>query len=437
MIYRTLAFFCLAAFVAIYLLKISLLIKRGIIKRPLYITEFVASKRAANVIFKSSTFIAWLIIAISVIDGKSYLPIMYKVLGVYLGLTADSIILFEFVHRLKKREKTKGIYSYSRNPLYLAFDLLYIGIALMYCNPLSIAAAAFMIVFFHVCILKEEKILRKESFEEFKAYREKTSRYYGFGKPSFKKILCAFYLILTIWCILYFATIVFYASIFLSWVWIWILIGLCSFTRFVMLKRDTDGISKKKIPIPIRMIYYSLYALGLISFIIIEINIFSAMTAKPKENLEYVIVLGAGLNGTTPSNTLRKRIEEGYEYMSDNPDTLLIASGGQGFGESISEAECIKRELVKKGIDENRIILEDKSTSTVENLKFSLEIIEDPNASVGIVTNSFHEYRAGVIAKKVGYRNSHPVPAITLLPVGIHYMLREYFGVVKMFLDFL
>ena len=106
MIYRTLAFFCLAAFVAIYLLKISLLIKRGIIKRPLYITEFVASKRAANVIFKSSTFIAWLIIAISVIDGKSYLPIMYKVLGVYLGLTADSIILFEFVHRLKKREKT-------------------------------------------------------------------------------------------------------------------------------------------------------------------------------------------------------------------------------------------------------------------------------------------------------------------------------------------
>ena len=116
------------------------------------------------------------------------------------------------------------------------------------------------------------------------------------------------------------------------------------------------------------------------------------MNAEPEPKLEYVIVLGAGLNGSTPSNTLKKRIEEGYIYMSENPDTILIASGGQGFKESISEAECIKRELVKMGISEDRIILEDRSTSTIENLKYSLMILGDPDAEVGIITNSFHEF---------------------------------------------
>ena len=121
--------------------------------------------------------------------------------------------------------------------------------------------------------------------------------------------------------------------------------------------------------------------------------------------------------------------------MSDNPDTMLIASGGQGFKESISEAECIKRELVKMGIPEDRIILEDRSRSTVEKLKYSLQIIKDKDARVGIITNSFHEYRAGIIAKDVGFTNAYPVPATTLMPVGIHYMLREFFGVVRLFMD--
>jgi len=137
------------------------------------------------------------------------------------------------------------------------------------------------------------------------------------------------------------------------------------------------------------------------------------------------------LNGTVPSNPLVKRIEEGYDYMSDNPDTILIASGGQGFNESISEAECIKRELVKKGVDKERILLEDRSTSTIENLKFSLKIIGRNDLKVGIVTNSFHEYRALMIAKEAGYENVYPVPAKTLFPVGIHYMVREFFGVVR------
>ena len=122
--------------------------------------------------------------------------------------------------------------------------------------------------------------------------------------------------------------------------------------------------------------------------------------------------------------------------MSDNPDTILIASGGQGMFESISEAECIKNELVRLGTDESRIILEDRSTSTIENLRLSREIINNDNCKVGIITNSFHEYRAGLIAKEAGYKETYSVPAVTLFPVGIHYMLREFFGVVRLWMEY-
>ena len=431
MIYRTLAFICLLAFYVILFLKLKLLKKRNFLKYRIHLSES-GKLTLWEIIIRTTLIIAPLLQLISIITGRSYLPIMCKVLGVYLGLIADAVLLLSYLHLKNNKANQTGIYSYTRNPSYLGFDLIFISMTLMYCNPVLIAISVFAIVFFHITILKEEKYF-KENDESFSEYRQKTSRYYGFGKIGFKQIVCAFYLLLVIWCILYFCTLIFYAGIFLSWIWIWIIIEICAFIRFKMLKRDIDGVSKKKIPIPIRAVYYTLYLISLVAFIYVECNVFAAMNAKPEPDLEYVIVLGAGLNGSTPSNTLRKRIEGGFEYMSDNPDTMLIASGGQGFKESISEAECIKRELVKMGIPEDRIILEDRSRSTVENLKYSLQIIKDKDARVGIITNSFHEYRAGIIAKDVGFTNAYPVPATTLMPVGIHYMLREFFGVVRLF----
>lgn len=433
MIYRTLAFIILLAFYLIYFMKMVLLKKRNIVRDKIHQSDS-GKVKLSEIIFKTTAIVAPLLQLISIIVGRSYLPIMCKVLGVYFGIIADAVLLLTFLHLKNNKTKHTGIYRYSRNPSYLAFNLLFTAMTIMYCNPVLIAVSFFTLIFFHISILKEEKYY-KNTDESFAEYINNTSRYYGFGKFSFKKTICAFYLLLVIWCILYFCTLIFYAGIFLSWIWIWILIGICAFIRFIMLKRDIDGVSKKKIPIIIRCIYYSLYLISLVAFIYVECNVFRAMYANPEPNLEYVIVLGAGLNGSTPSNTLRKRIEEGYTYMSDNPDTLLIASGGQGFKESISEAECIKRELLKMGIDEDRIILEDRSTSTIENLKFSLEIIKDKNARVGIITNSFHEYRAGIIAKDVGFTNAYSVPATTLMPVGIHYMLREFFGVVRLFME--
>jgi uncharacterized SAM-binding protein YcdF (DUF218 family) len=170
-------------------------------------------------------------------------------------------------------------------------------------------------------------------------------------------------------------------------------------------------------------------------FAITEVKIIGAMRARAKEDLDYIIVLGAGLHGTEPSNPYKARIERAAMYLDENEGTIVIASGGQGKFEQISEAECVKRKLTSKyGIDESRILLEEKSTDTEENLRYSLEVIGDPAASVGIVTNGFHELRALSIAKREGYENVSSVPARTLFPVGIHYVVREFFGMTEFYI---
>lgn len=124
----------------------------------------------------------------------------------------------------------------------------------------------------------------------------------------------------------------------------------------------------------------------------------------PKENAT-VIVLGCQVRGYNPSLLLKKRIETAFAYLQANPDAKCIASGGQGSDENISEAECIKEYLVDMGIDKSRIYIEDKSVNTNENIKFSAEIIKKNGLSenMAIVTDGFHEMRAAIIAKRLGY----------------------------------
>lgn len=156
---------------------------------------------------------------------------------------------------------------------------------------------------------------------------------------------------------------------------------------------------------------------------------------SPPQGSSTVIVLGCKVRGETPSLMLGQRITAAYRYLEAHPDAVCIASGGQGADELISEAECIKRVLAEKGIAPERIILEDKSTSTDENIRFSLQKMEEYGISGGVtlVTNEFHQLRAGMIADKYGLE-SRALSARTawyLLPT---YWLREWFGVCYQFL---
>ena len=120
--------------------------------------------------------------------------------------------------------------------------------------------------------------------------------------------------------------------------------------------------------------------------------IHSALHTPPQNTT--AVVLGCSVKGTKPSRILEERIDAAYDYLSVNKDAVCILSGGRGPGEDITEAQCMYEVLTKRGISENRLILEERSTTTEENLKYTGEILKtlDPadirvNSSIDVYQN--------------------------------------------------
>lgn len=155
-----------------------------------------------------------------------------------------------------------------------------------------------------------------------------------------------------------------------------------------------------------------------------------AATVKPSENAT-VVVLGCRAYGSRPSIMLASRLDAAYEYLTEHPDAICIVSGGQGPDESMPEAECMYLYLTDRGIAPERIYQENRSTSTRENLLFSQEIIEAEglNSEIAIVTNEYHEYRAGMVADALEMEYS-AVPARTPLWLFPTYYIRELYGII-------
>lgn len=129
---------------------------------------------------------------------------------------------------------------------------------------------------------------------------------------------------------------------------------------------------------------------------------------KSPEKTDAVVVLGCKVNGEDPSKMLKRRLDAAKIFLSENDDVICIVSGGKGDDEKISEAQAMKNYLIEKGIDSDRIIMEDKSVNTYENLENSCKILEEMgiDKNIAIVTDGFHQYRAGFIATKLGYEPS-------------------------------
>ncbi len=152
------------------------------------------------------------------------------------------------------------------------------------------------------------------------------------------------------------------------------------------------------------------------------------------DSIDYAIVLGAGLIGDQVSERLKIRLDTAYLTLKDN-DLPIIVSGGKGANELISEAEAMKRYLVEKGIKKDRIILEDQSTSTYENLKFSKALIPEESKSILIITSDFHMYRAKMIGRRLGWR-VEGVSAVHPKAERLRLMKREVFALIKDFILF-
>lgn len=128
------------------------------------------------------------------------------------------------------------------------------------------------------------------------------------------------------------------------------------------------------------------------------------LRATPEKPCPTVIVLGCQVRGTVPSLLLSYRIRTAADYLNEHPDSVAVLSGGKGPGESISEAECMYRALTERGIDPGRLYLEDRSTTTVENLRFSKALMEREGlrGPAAVVSNDFHIFRALRMAEDLG-----------------------------------
>lgn len=175
-----------------------------------------------------------------------------------------------------------------------------------------------------------------------------------------------------------------------------------------------------------------LTCLGLMYFCVLEFMIISDARSEKHTEKDYIIVLGAQVRGSEASLALRHRLEGALEYMELHPNCTAIVSGGKGDGENISEAECMYNWLTAHGIADSRIICENRSTSTMENLRFSFEKIrergDEPDGNIAIVSSGYHLHRAKEMsemlgAQAIGVAGNLGYPIFTL---GCY--IREAFG---------
>ena len=192
---------------------------------------------------------------------------------------------------------------------------------------------------------------------------------------------------------------------------------------------------KKHHSLATRLVLWIL-AIAALQFAAIEGTIIANGKSRDYKDTSYVIILGAGVWGTTISPALDERLKAGVSYLEKYPESIAIVSGGQGRGEDITEAEAMKRYLVERGIDEKRIIKEDKSTSTMENFQYSRRILKELTGrdirEISIITSNFHIFRAKMLAKRNGF-TPYAISCKTPASVLVFNYFREYFALIKSF----
>lgn len=256
-------------------------------------------------------------------------------------------------------------------------------------------------------------------------------------------------------CAIYFTVIVVYAGISTSFAFIWLffaaLLIFLVYGKWYYI-RNMDRIPKW---VPVSVV--TTCAAGVAVLAVLCVLVFLGAAAPGKANLDYVIVLGARVKEHTVSSSLKKRLDRAMEYAQENPDTYLVLSGGKGPGEKVSEAQAMYEYLVYNGVPPQKLLLEDHSVSTVENIAYSKIVIErhrkegrkelvprpgkagsvpyavapDKPLEIGILTSNFHVYRGVHTAKRRGLDNVYGISADSDPILFVHLCVRECASIVK------
>ena len=187
--YSVLALVVIAAFYAVYFGKMLAQRRRGIR------TNQIGRRRekklhTVETLMNLATHLIVPAQIVSVLFGWSCLPGAARAVGFVLGMAGDAVFLAAVLCMrdswragIPEEDRTEfvstGIYAVSRNPAFLGFDLMYAGVLLQYCNPLTAACTAFAVIMLHLQILQEERYLPTAFGAQYEAYRARVGRYFG------------------------------------------------------------------------------------------------------------------------------------------------------------------------------------------------------------------------------------------------------------------
>lgn len=176
--------------------------------------------------------------------------------------------------------------------------------------------------------------------------------------------------------------------------------------------------------------FSALYMLSLMAMYALS-ALLNLVHIRKKRRLDYIVVLGAGLNGDQITPLLAARVDRGVELLRHNPQARLILSGGQGPGETVPESQAMAAYAAERGVEPDRILQESKSATTEENLRFSRDLMAEERPRVAVVTTAYHVFRALLIAKRqclrcVGFG------AKTKWYFTLNAVLREFAGYVRL-----
>ena len=239
--------------------------------------------------------------------------------------------------------------------------------------------------------------------------------------------------LLGVLCLGYFVACGIYAGFGASFLMIWPVAGiLCLGTAF-SLRMHRSGRWVWQLPHMAKIVICCVLVAGALGFAAMEGLIVSQMFAKGEPDLDYVLVLGAQVRGDHVSRALEDRLKTAKAYLEEYPETKAVLSGGQGPGENLTEAQAMYDWLVAHDVAADRLIMEDRSTTTWENMTFSKALIPEAaeNVHIGVVTNNFHVYRGVMLAKRCGFAKACGIAAKSHSLMQLHFMVREGIALAK------
>ena len=203
--------------------------------------------------------------------------------------------------------------------------------------------------------------------------------------------------------------------------------GLCALFYWLTAGRAAPVVKALRIAVTV------LLALGCGCFLAAETPIVAGAHTDADPGADYVIVMGAGVNGTEPSRSLTDRLTAALGYLNAYPDSVAIVSGCRGESEDVSEAEAMRVWLVNRGVSDSRIVKEEQARSSYENLRNSLNIIQSlgGNAAgkIAVVSSEYHLYRIRLLARALGFTPVCVAGRTTNPALMVNYFIREAFGV--------